>query len=268
MKPRRPVLGEIWHPVDHDRALFVPKDGERTAARLLEIPGQVYHTHCRGQLRMGLVNDPGPLHSNREVILITCATIIARQPPSYSRPWRDRDVWLWYSFVITPSEQEKSERPGVRLFLCPSTILEDVAFPDATVLEQFCLHRELLSKGLISGASAACQHRSPMPWELAQQLSFRRAQIGSGVILFSTRSAERHVNLTLQDRFSKLCPPEDSQRALDFSTRLFPPFFLWTHSSSASLGETHFTMPQQSDELNKVPLGTWKHADKSPPIFL
>lgn len=117
MKPRRSVLGERCHPVDHDRALYVPQDGERTAPRLLKIPGHIYHTHCCGQLRKGLVNDPGPLHSNQEVILSTCATIIARQPPSYSRPWRDPDVWLWHSFVITPSEQEKSEWPGVRLFL-------------------------------------------------------------------------------------------------------------------------------------------------------
>lgn len=89
MKPRRTVLGEICHPVDHDRALCVSQDGERTAARLLEIPGHVYHTHCCRQLRKG------PLHSNQEVILSTWATIISHPPPSYSRPWRDPEVWLW-----------------------------------------------------------------------------------------------------------------------------------------------------------------------------
>ena len=98
------------------------------------------------------------------------------------------------------------------------------------------------------------------------KLIFCFAQLGSGVILFSWRSAERHVNLTLQDRFPKLCPPEDSQMALDFSPRLFFPFLLWTHSCSASLGETHFPGPHQADELNMVPLGTLKHADKLSPI--
>lgn len=92
-------------------------------------------------------------------------------------------------------------------------MLEDAphlaASPDAALWEQSCLHRELLGEALMSRASAACQHGSIRPWELAPQLSF------------CWRSAERHVSLTLQDRLPKLRPPEDSQMALDFSPRLF-----------------------------------------------